>query len=205
MVRLNIYHTRLTYIVVYLVGVWHGVGRLCFSYRIYGIRSLGPNDARQSSPIYQLFYHKWWFDELYRAIFILPVMKISGWVAACDKNGIDWLADNLARAMNVCAKIDNWIDRIFIDKVIDLLAGGTYAVGISLKKDTDWKCAAICDAPGSWVGGVVCRNEHISELFDFWMVRHSVPRQSLGTRFKNSMGTKWRSQAEPMNEKDPEP
>ena len=86
------------------------------------------------SPFYNLFYHKWWFDELYRAIFILPVMKISGWVAACDKNGIDWLADNLARAMNVCAKIDNWIDRIFIDKVIDLLAGGTYAVGISLKK-----------------------------------------------------------------------
>ena len=101
----------------------------------YGVRSLDPNDPRQAfSPLYNLFYHKWWFDELYQFIFIKPVMQVSNWVAACDKNGIDWVADNLAWVVTVIARIDSWIDRILIDRVIDLVAGGTYTVGIWLKR-----------------------------------------------------------------------
>ena len=30
-------------------------------------------------------------------LFVRPVLRISGWVAAIDKHGIDWLADNSAR------------------------------------------------------------------------------------------------------------
>jgi NADH:ubiquinone oxidoreductase subunit 5 (subunit L)/multisubunit Na+/H+ antiporter MnhA subunit len=101
----------------------------------YGVRSLDPNDARRTfAPFYNLFYHKWWFDELYRFIFVRPILRISGWVAACDKNGLDWVADNLARAVTACARLDNWIDRIFVDRLIDLAAGGTYAVGIWLRR-----------------------------------------------------------------------
>jgi NADH-quinone oxidoreductase subunit L len=101
----------------------------------YGVRSLDPNDARRTfAPFYSLFYHKWWFDELYQFIFVRPVLRISGWVADCDKNGLDWIADNLAWTVTACARLDNWIDRIFVDRLIDLAAGGTYAVGIWLRR-----------------------------------------------------------------------
>jgi NADH-quinone oxidoreductase subunit L len=101
----------------------------------YGVQSLDPNDARKTfAPFYSLFYHKWWFDELYQFLFVRPVLRISGWVAACDKNVIDWIADHLALAVMACSRLDNWIDRIFVDRLIDLAAGGIYAVGIWLRR-----------------------------------------------------------------------
>jgi len=101
----------------------------------YGVRSLDPEDARRTFPrLYSLFRHKWWFDELYQFLFVRPVLRISGWVAACDKNVIDWAADHLALAVTACARLDNWIDRIFVDRLIDLMAGGIYAAGLWLRR-----------------------------------------------------------------------
>jgi NADH-quinone oxidoreductase subunit L len=101
----------------------------------YGVKSLDPNDARRSFNLfYKVFYHKWWFDELYQFLFVRPVLRISGWVAECDKNVIDWAADHLAWLVTVCAGLDNWIDRILVDKLIDLMAAGTYAAGMRLRR-----------------------------------------------------------------------
>ena len=40
--------------------------------------------AARSRPFYWFFCHKWWFDELYALLFVRPVLRISGWVAAID-------------------------------------------------------------------------------------------------------------------------
>ena len=45
--------------------------------------------SRQFAPIYRFLVHKWWFDELYALLFVRPALRISNWVAACDKQGID--------------------------------------------------------------------------------------------------------------------
>jgi len=36
---------------------------------------------------YRLLRNKWWFDELYQFLFIRPVLRIAGLVAALDKQG----------------------------------------------------------------------------------------------------------------------
>jgi NADH:ubiquinone oxidoreductase subunit 5 (subunit L)/multisubunit Na+/H+ antiporter MnhA subunit len=101
----------------------------------YGLRTLDPRDVRRTfAPFYSLFYHKWWFDELYQLIFVRPVLWLSRGAALFDRKGIDWAADNLARAVAACARLDDWIDRLFVDRFIDLAAGGTYAVGIWLRR-----------------------------------------------------------------------
>jgi NADH-quinone oxidoreductase subunit L len=93
-----------------------------------------PNDARRTfAMFYRFFIHKWYFDEAYQKIFVRPVLVISGWVAAIDKNGLDWLADNSARLVGFCARLDDWFDRNVVDRLIDLLASGTYRLGIRLK------------------------------------------------------------------------
>ena len=100
----------------------------------YGLRTLDPEDARrQFAPIHRLLLNKWWFDELYAAVFIRPVLRISGWVANVDKRGIDWLADGLARWTRGISRVDNWIDRWFVDGLIDLIARWTYGVGLWLR------------------------------------------------------------------------
>ncbi len=100
----------------------------------YGLRKLDPKDAQRTfSPIYWLLVHKWWIDELYGFLFIRPLLHISGWIAAIDKYVLDWLADNLAKLVALAARIDDWIDRIFVDSTVNLMARWTYAVGIRLR------------------------------------------------------------------------
>jgi len=100
----------------------------------YCLHKLDPKDARRTfADIYWLFFHKWWFDELYAILFVRPVLRISGWVAAIDKKGIDWLADNSARSVAALARLDDWIDRTFVDRLVDLIAGWTYALGLRLR------------------------------------------------------------------------
>ncbi len=101
----------------------------------YGLRKLDPADARRTfSPLYKLFLHKWWFDELYALLLIRPVLWISALVEAIDKRVIDWLADNSARSVAAIARLDDWIDRIFVDNTVNLLARWTYATGVSLRR-----------------------------------------------------------------------
>ncbi len=52
--------------------------------------------AQQFRPLYLFLLNKWYFDELYQAIFVEPVMFISRRVAQCDKELIDRFLDGLA-------------------------------------------------------------------------------------------------------------
>ena len=93
----------------------------------YGLRKLNPDDVgRQFAPIYRFLVHKWWFDELYALLFVRPTLRISNWVAAVDKQGIDRAVDGLAWLVGLVARLDEWIDRIFVDGLVDGLAGVTY-------------------------------------------------------------------------------
>ncbi len=100
----------------------------------YGLRKLDPEDARkQFAPLHRFLLNKWWFDELYAFLFIRPTLKVSGWVSAIDKRGIDWVTDNSARAVKAVSRIDDWIDRTFVDGLIDRVAAWTYALGLKLR------------------------------------------------------------------------
>jgi NADH:ubiquinone oxidoreductase subunit 5 (subunit L)/multisubunit Na+/H+ antiporter MnhA subunit len=100
----------------------------------YGWRKLDPEDARRTFPrLHWFLIHKWLFDELYSFVFIRPVLVISGWVAVLDKKGLDGLADGSARLVELIARLDNWIDRWFVDALIDLIARRTYALGLWLR------------------------------------------------------------------------
>ena len=105
-----------------------------FATMFYGLRKFDPKDAARSfAPIYRLLVHKWWFDELYAFLFVRPVLRVSGWVAAIDRRGIDWLADGSARAVERVSRIDNWIDRIFVDHTVDVIARWVYVLGLRLR------------------------------------------------------------------------
>jgi NADH-quinone oxidoreductase subunit L len=100
----------------------------------YGLRKLDPEDVRRSFPrIHWLLLHKWCFDELYAISLVRPLLRISDWVALLDRKGIDWLADHSAWAVEAVARLDDWIDRLFVDASVDLLARWTYAIGLQLR------------------------------------------------------------------------
>jgi NADH-quinone oxidoreductase subunit L len=100
----------------------------------YGAKSSDAEDVRRQFPrIYQFLYHKWWFDELYRLLFVRPVMFVSRVTAELDRRGIDGLADGLARWTAAVSWADDWIDRIFVDGLVNALARWSYGIGLWLR------------------------------------------------------------------------
>ncbi|MBN1911265.1 MAG: NADH-quinone oxidoreductase subunit L [Pirellulales bacterium] len=100
----------------------------------YGVRRLDPDDVRKTfGPVYTFLCRKWYFDELYQLIFIRPVMVISRAVAAIDKHGLDWLADNSARFVKWISRLDEWIDRLLVDGLVNQIARQTHRLGLALR------------------------------------------------------------------------
>ncbi len=100
----------------------------------YGLRKLDPADVTRQFPwIYRFLKNKWWFDELYDFLFIRPILRIAGWVAALDKRGIDWIIDGIARATRGLSTVDDWIDRTFVDGAVNRIAAWCYGVAIWLR------------------------------------------------------------------------
>jgi len=101
---------------------------------IYGVRKINAEDIRrQFAPLHSFLVHKWWFDELYAMLFIRPVLWISQMAADFDRNVIDWLAEGAARLVAFVAQVDDFIDRIFVDGLVNLTARVTYAIGLRLR------------------------------------------------------------------------
>ncbi len=90
--------------------------------------------ARQFRPLYNFLWHKWWFDELYQAVFVRPVHFVARLVAQFDRTVIDWLIDGSARLV---VAVSTWgervIDRASVDGFFNLLAQWVYDLGLRLR------------------------------------------------------------------------
>src|SRR3990172_3626054 len=79
-------------------------------------------------PLYDLSWHKWWFDELYDIVFVRPTHVVSRFVAqVLDRGLIDsllhfsaWLYRQLSNVVSVVG--DRWI----IDNAVDTFAEKTW-------------------------------------------------------------------------------
>lgn len=97
--------------------------------------ALNPDDVRrQFAALYNLLVNKWWFDELYDALFVQPTMVLSRMIAGFDKRWIDGFLDGTARSTVWFA--DRWdlvADRTLVDGFVNLFAGWTWSLGLSLR------------------------------------------------------------------------
>ena len=136
-----------------------------FGTAFYGLRKLDVAEARWVfAPLYTLFVHKWWFDELYAMLFVRPVLRLAGWVAAIDRGGIDCLADGSARAVERIARIDDWIDRVFVDRFVNYLAWWTYCAGVAAPRPAERQRPPIRALDRGGHGGIVRVDQPVLEL-----------------------------------------
>jgi NADH-quinone oxidoreductase subunit L len=91
--------------------------------------------ARALAPLYQLSWHKWWFDELYNFVFVWPTLMIGMAVAKIlDKGLIDSILHIYAWMARVVAKAVAFFgDKLIIDNFVDTLAAKTWDLGLSLR------------------------------------------------------------------------
>jgi NADH:ubiquinone oxidoreductase subunit 5 (subunit L)/multisubunit Na+/H+ antiporter MnhA subunit len=110
------------------------LGGFLLATAFYGLRVLDPEEARrQFAPLHRFLVHKWYFDELYAAVWVRPTLRLASWVAWLDRRGIDGVADGAARAVAAVARLDDWIDRLLVDGLIERVARWTHALGLRLR------------------------------------------------------------------------
>jgi NADH:ubiquinone oxidoreductase subunit 5 (subunit L)/multisubunit Na+/H+ antiporter MnhA subunit len=102
---------------------------------MYALGYLNPAEVRrQFSPVYNLLWNKWYFDELYDFVFVKPTHVLSRFVSNIDKRWIDGLIDAIAGVTVWFGKQwDFIVDRGIVDFAANLLAGWTYSAGLSLR------------------------------------------------------------------------
>jgi NADH-quinone oxidoreductase subunit L len=84
--------------------------------------------------LHTLLWNKYYFDELYDAIFVQPTHVISRLAAGIDKRWIDGLIDFSARAaVRFSYAWDLIADRGIVDGLANLTASWTYSLGNSLR------------------------------------------------------------------------
>jgi NADH-quinone oxidoreductase subunit L len=117
-----------------IVATLAGFGGILLATIVYLWRLLNPAEiAGQFAFIYRLLWHKFYFDELYHAVFVGPVMFVSRRVADFDRLVIDRFINWLAKAVRSVSSLDDAIDRWCVDGLVNMTARWIHSTGVSMR------------------------------------------------------------------------
>ena len=85
-------------------------------------------------PLYSVLANRWYFDELYNAIFVRPVFAVASLASGTDRGVIDRFIEGVAWSARQLAGFDAWIDRTLVDGLVNATASATWHAGLELKK-----------------------------------------------------------------------
>ena len=73
--------------------------------------------------------HKWYFDELYWAVFVRPCLAFARLCRQIDQVLIDGLVNGSAAATAFLSRLDGVFDMIAVDRLVNLTAKAVYVAG----------------------------------------------------------------------------
>jgi proton-translocating NADH-quinone oxidoreductase chain L len=79
--------------------------------------------------VYKFLVHKWYFDELYAAVFVRPCLALARLCHQIDKVLIDGLVDGSAAATALLSRLDGAFDVIAVDSLVNFTGKAVYTAG----------------------------------------------------------------------------
>ena len=120
-----------------IAGLWALIAAASgtlLAYVLYCTKAVNLDDMkRQLSGIHRFLSEKWYFDELYDALFMKPVHQVAAIFAWFDRTIIDGIVHGSARVMVITAKWDRAFDEKFIDGLVNLIGRATFSAGSLLR------------------------------------------------------------------------
>jgi proton-translocating NADH-quinone oxidoreductase chain L len=110
-------------ILIAAVGI--GLSAAFYYYSVFSAAEF----ARRAAPIYEFLRHKWYFDEIYDAVFVRPTLALARAAAGFDRVIIDGIVDGSAYTTEGLSRLGGWFDRVFVDGAVNLVGRVTYAAG----------------------------------------------------------------------------
>jgi proton-translocating NADH-quinone oxidoreductase chain L len=79
--------------------------------------------------VYGFLVHKWYFDELYDAVFVKPCLAFAGLCRQIDQVLIDGFVNGSAAAMTLLSRWEGVFDNLAVDRLVNLTGRVVYVVG----------------------------------------------------------------------------
>ena len=136
--------------------------------------------AERLGGVYRFLVHKWYFDELYWAVFVRPCLAIARFCHQIDKVLIDGLVDGSAAATALLSRLDGVFDMIAVDSAGELDRQGRLYGRRLEPLDPDRPPAQLPDVPGRALGGPLRRSLRLDQSYrrpsarvaGVWRTRH---------------------------------
>jgi NADH-quinone oxidoreductase subunit L len=122
------------------------LGALMYYERRNGRSVLNPATlARRFSWVHKLLLNKYYFDELYWAVLIMPVRLLGVFMAFFDRRTIDAVVNFVGVFGRTAARVVDWADRLFVDGwFVTGLARGTQLTARGFRMRRRGGCGSTC-------------------------------------------------------------
>ncbi len=102
---------------------------------MYGLRKLEPARFVQAVPaVYTFLKNKWYFDQLYEMVFVRPALWLAERTVDADRHLLDRAADGMAVGLIRLAHLEDWLDRRWVDGLVNRSAEAAYRLGLELRR-----------------------------------------------------------------------
>jgi proton-translocating NADH-quinone oxidoreductase chain L len=125
-------------VLIALVGIGAGIAFYAPSVPVFLNQSVPVPLRRRFRPettaarfpgVHKFLVHKWYFDELYDAVFVRPTLAISSGLGRFDKLVLDGVVNASAAVTELLSRLEGVFDKLAVDGVVNLVAQGVYALG----------------------------------------------------------------------------
>jgi len=115
-----------------ILAVGVGLGVLFYAPQLpylFRLRRNPEEAARRMGGLYLFFVKKWYFDELYDAVLVRPIMGLAHLCSRFDKLVVDGIVNGAAKVTLFTSRIEGLFDSTFIDGLVNQTASFVYHLG----------------------------------------------------------------------------
>jgi len=128
-------HHAEVHISVMLISTLVALSGIGLAYLMYIKRSISPQAlGAKFKGVYTLLYNKWYFDEIYQAAIINPVLKLTDWLWTFDGGVIDWIVNAFGKFTVWLSDVKQWFDQHIVDGAVNGLGYTIWAFGAFIRQ-----------------------------------------------------------------------
>ncbi|MGB7061195.1 MAG: NADH-quinone oxidoreductase subunit L [Candidatus Zixiibacteriota bacterium] len=122
--------------ILMIVSTVVALSGIYLAYAMYYKKSISPEKLKTKFAfVYKVLYNKYYFDELYHAIIVNPIMKLSNILfVKLDVGVVDWLVNGTGSFTVFLSDVKEWFDSHIVDGAVNGLAYVTRGMGSGLRR-----------------------------------------------------------------------
>ena len=120
---------------VMILSIVIAVSGIAFAWVVYERKTLSADRmAVFMGRLYDGSRNKWYFDELYQAVFVNGTLLMTRLMNRFDNRVIDGIVNGSAGLIRGVSRVSGWIDHTFIDGLVNAMANVTGAIGMRMRR-----------------------------------------------------------------------